>query len=132
MEITVSREQGRVPVTVFHIKGDIDTETHDQLQTAARKAIDQGTRYLVLDLTEVPYISSWGIRAISQVFTWLREATKDEDEAAISQGVRNGSYHSQHLRLACPTPRVHNVLTETGLDMYVQMDSDVKKAIASF
>jgi hypothetical protein len=39
MEIVVSQELGRVPITVFHIQGDINTETYDPLQTQAQQAI---------------------------------------------------------------------------------------------
>jgi anti-anti-sigma factor len=132
MEITISNEKGRVPVTVLHIKGDIDADSYDVLQTNAKQAIDGGTRYMVLDLAEVPYVSSYGIRAISQVFTWLRKASQDEDDKSVSQGVRDGSFYSHHLRLINPSPRVLHVLTETGIDMYMQIDSDLGKAVASF
>ena len=53
MEITVSQQRGRVPVTVFHVKGDINTETYEQFQAQAQQAIQAGTRHLALDLTEV-------------------------------------------------------------------------------
>lgn len=132
MEITVSSEQGQVPVKVFHLVGDLDAETFDKLQAEARKEIDAGTRHLVLDMSEVPYISSYGIRAISQVFNWLREASGDEPDAEISVGVRDGSFQSNHLKIACPNQRVLKVLTETGLDMYLQIDADLDKVVASF
>jgi anti-anti-sigma factor len=132
MEITVSSEQGRVPVKVFHIVGDVDTESYEQLQTKARQEINAGTRYIVLDLAEVPYISSYGIRAISQIFNWLRDSSKDESDSEISQGVRAGTYQSHHLILVNPSSRVMKVLKETGLDMYVHVDHDVKAAVSSF
>jgi anti-anti-sigma factor len=132
MEIAISRQQSRVPVTVFHIKGDIDANTFDQLQAQARQAIQDGTRYLVLDLGQVAYISSYGIRGISQIYTWLREAAKDENEAAVSQGVRDGSYKSPHLKLVDPAPAVLKVMTATGLDMFLEFHTDLKQAVASF
>jgi anti-anti-sigma factor len=132
MEITVSSEQGRVPVKVFHIIGDVDTESYEQLQTRARQEINAGTRYIVLDLADVPYISSYGIRAISQIFNWLRDSSKDESDSEISQGVRSGTYQSHHLKLVNPSSRVMKVLKETGLDMYVQVDHDVRTAVSSF
>ena len=38
MEINVSQQQGRVPVTVFHIKGDIDAQTSGELESQAQQA----------------------------------------------------------------------------------------------
>lgn len=132
MEINVLSQQGRVPVKVFQIKGDIDTASYEQLQDRAKQEIAAGTRYIVLDLSEVPYVSSYGIRAISQVFTRLKEASKDETDAEVSEGIRAGTFQSPHLKIANPTPRVRKVLTETGMDMYVQIEDDVNKAVADF
>lgn len=132
MEIRVTNEQGRVPVTVFHIKGDIDANTYEQFQAEARQAIEAGTRFLVLDMKEVPYVSSYGIRAISQVFTWLRDASQDEDQAAISKGVRDGTFQSHHLVIVNPSAHVLKVLTDTGMDMYMGIEGDLKKAVTSF
>ncbi|MGH2521981.1 MAG: STAS domain-containing protein, partial [Anaerolineales bacterium] len=78
MDITISYEQGRVPITVFHVKGDIDISTYEQLQQQAKEAYQAGTRNLLLDLTEVPYLSSAGIRALHQIFTLLRSNTPEE------------------------------------------------------
>jgi anti-anti-sigma factor len=132
MEITISQEQGRVPVTVFHIKGDINTETYDRLQAQAQQAMQAGARYLLLDLAQVPYVSSYGIRAISQIFTWLRDLAQDQDEAAISKGLRDGTFKSPHLKLTNPSQQVLKVLTTAGVDMFLEIHSDLKRAIASF
>jgi anti-anti-sigma factor len=132
MEITQVREQARVPVTVFHIKGDIDADSFEQLETAARGAIHNGARYLVLDLGQVGYISSYGIRGISQIYTWLREAAKDESDASVSQGVRDGSYKSPHLKLVNLSPAVEKVMSATGLDMFLEFHRDLNRAVASF
>lgn len=131
MEIVVSQQKGKVPVTVFHIKGDINTETYEQLQSQVQQAIQTGTRYLLLDLTQVPYVSSYGIRAISQIFTWLRDS-KDEDDATVSKGLRDGTFKSPHLKLLNPSQRVLEVLTTTGVDMFLEIHSDLERAIESF
>ncbi len=132
MELTVSQEQGRVPVTVIHVKGEVTTDTHDALQTQAKQAIQAGARYIVLDLSHVPYVSSYGIRAISQIFTWLRDVSKDESEEVVNKGMKDGTFKSSHLKLVNPTPRVLTILTTTGIDMFLEIHKDLKQAIASF
>ena len=42
MEIAVSHAQGRVPVTVFRIKGEIDVNSYEQLQAQAQAAVEAG------------------------------------------------------------------------------------------
>ena len=131
MEMTVSQEQGRVPVTVFHVTGDLNTETYEQFQSQAQQAIQSGARYLLLDLSEVPYVSSYGVRAISQVFTWLRDP-QSENDATVSKGVRDGTWKSPHLKLLKPNPRVLKVLTTSGVDMFLEIYDDLQKALAAF
>ena len=132
MEIVVSQQPGQVPVTVFHIKGDINTETFDQLESQARQAIQSGVRCLVLDLEQVGYVSSYGIRAISQIFTWLRESSHGQDDAAVSKGLRDGTFKSPHLKLLKPSQQVLKVLSMAGVDMFLEIHTDLKQAVASF
>ena len=132
MDITVSHQQGRVPVTVFHIKGDVDTNTYEQLQTQARQAFESGTRNLLLDLAEVPYVSSAGIRAMNNIFNMLRADTPTESEEAMSQGLRDGTFKSPHLKLLNPNPQVVQVLTMAGVDMFLEMHRNLQTAVASF
>ena len=132
MDITVSHKQGFVPVTVFHIKGDVDMSTSEQLQMQARQALESGTRNLLLDLAEVPYVSYAGIRAMNNIFNLLRANAPDESEEAISQGLRDGTFKSLHLKLLNPNPQVAQVLTMAGVDMFLEMRCDLQTAVASF
>jgi anti-anti-sigma factor len=132
MEISVSQQQGRVPVTVFHIKGDITHETFEQLQHQAQQAIQAGARQLLLDLSDVSYVSSYGIRGISQIFTLFRDAAQDESEETVKQGLRDGSFKSAHLKLLKPSRQVQKVLTMAGLDMFLEIHSNLTDAVASF
>ncbi len=131
MEISVSHQQGRVPVTVFHITGDIDAESYSQLEEQAKQAIEAGTRDLALDLSKVAYIGSYGIRGISEIFNWLRDRSKEAD-AALSKGLRDGNYKACHLKLVNPSKRVLDVLTTTGVDMFLEIHKDLEQAVNSF
>ncbi len=111
MEISAVQQAGRVPVTVFHIKGDVDSTTYLQAQAQIEQAVHAGARDLVLDLTEVGYLSSAGIRMLSNLFYLLRGNLPQEGDAAMKQGIHNGTFKSPHLKLASPTPRVTEVLS---------------------
>ncbi len=130
MDINISRKQARVPVTVFHITGDIDASTSEQLESQAQQAIQTGTHFLLFDLSQVTFISCYGVRSISQIFNWLRD--RSEDDHALSHGLRDGKFKAHHLKLANPTPHVRDVLTTTGIDMFIEIHSDLKKAVDSF
>jgi len=132
MEISAVQQAGRVPVTVFHIKGDIDSTTYLQAQAQIEQAVHAGARDMVLDLTEVGYLSSAGIRLLSHLFTLLRGDLPQEGDAAMKQGIRDGTFKSPHLKLVSPTPRVAQVLNMSGLDMMIESYRRVPDAVASF
>jgi anti-anti-sigma factor len=54
-------------VPAIRISGRIDMDTAKQLEEACNGWISQGERSLILDLTNVRYISSWGLRCILSV-----------------------------------------------------------------
>jgi hypothetical protein len=130
MEIHISYEQGRVPVTVFHIKGDL-TEA-ETLHAQAQQAFEDGMRYLLLDLREVPFISSSGLRALHRVYMLLRTDAPNESDKMVGQGIRDGTYKSSHLKLLKPSKAAMEVLNLTGYDMFLEIHQDLKEAIASF
>ncbi|MDD1730406.1 MAG: STAS domain-containing protein [Methanospirillum sp.] len=51
-------------IWVFRPLGRIDAGHSVDLDTALTEGIDQGMRLIVLDLTDVPYISSSGLRTV--------------------------------------------------------------------
>ena len=132
MEISAVQQAGRVPVTVFHIKGDIDSTTYQQSQTQIEQAVQAGAHDIVLDLTQVDYLSSAGIRMLSHLFNLLRGNLPEESDAAMKQGIRDGTFKSPHLKLVSPTPRVAEVLKMSGLDMMIESYHSVPEAVASF
>ena len=132
MEITVSREQGRVPITVFHVRGDINMATSDELQRQVRQAFEDGMRDLVLDLSDVPYMSSAGIRALNDMFRLLRGSSPAESDDAVKKGLSDGTFKSLHLKLVNPNRHVQEVLGMSGVDMFLEIHRNVKDAVASF
>lgn len=132
LSISISQKQGRVPVTVFHVKGEINFNTYEELEAKAQEAFNGGARNLLLDLTDVTYISSAGVRAIHAVFVMLRSAAPGESDEAISKGVRDGTFKSPHLKLLNPSANVFEVLKTMGIDMYLEIYHDLDQAVASF
>jgi anti-anti-sigma factor len=133
MEIQMTVAQGKLsPVTVFHVKGEINTQTYEQLQTAMQQAHAAGAKDMVLDLTDVPYMSSAGLRLLSAMIKLLRSNAVSESAEAMSQGVRAGSFTSPHLKLVNPSPLVNEVLHTSGLDMLLQIFRSVDDAVSTF
>lgn len=130
MELSVTTEQGRVPVTVLHVKGNVDSTTYQAFQTEAEKLIAEGTQNLLVDLHDVPYMSSAGLRSLNQIYNKLR--AKGEDQSTVTKGVTAGTYKSPHLKLLSPSARVLDTLKMSGFDMFLDIRSNLQDAVASF
>jgi len=132
LEIVVSQEQGRVPVTVYHLKGVIGAHTYERLETQAAKDLGNGTRHLLLDLSGVTYMSSAGLRALHEIFTMLQADTTGESNQAMRKGMMAGTFKSPNLKLLKPSPDVLRVIQIQGFDMFLEILPDYQKAVASF
>jgi anti-anti-sigma factor len=128
MELAISQEQGRVPVTVIRVKGKLDSTTYQEFQKRVEELIAAGQKRLLVDLREVPFMSSAGLRALNQIYNDLRE----EDSSEVSKGVTAGTYKSPRLKLLAPSPRVAETLKMSGFDMFLDIQPTLEAAIASF
>ena len=131
MQVIISQEQGRVPVTIFQVEGDIDIHSSEELQAKAEEAYQAGMRHLLLDLTNVKYVSSLGLRTFYQIFNMLRDTSPEHDQA-MKRGLLDGSYKSTHFKLLNPSHDVTTTLTMSGFDMFLEIYTNRKKALASF
>jgi ABC-type transporter Mla MlaB component len=130
MEITTTQAQGRVPVTVFHLAGELTSE--DPLGSRVREAHEAGSRNILIDLSKVAYISSAGLRALHATFTLLRTESPEESDEAMSKGISAGTFTSPHLKLLSPSKHALEVLKTAGYDMFLEIHHDYEKALASF
>lgn len=130
MDITVSQEEGRVPVTVFQLQGDLIHE--EPLQSRIREAYDSGTRNLLLDLREVPYISSAGLRVLHTIYNLLNSEDNEDGGQTVRRGIASGSYKSPHLKLLRPSKNAMKALSIAGYDMFLDIHEDQREAVAAF
>ena len=134
MEIKVSTENGRVPVTVMHIDGNIDSATYEIFKAKTDELIKNGTRHILVDLSHAPFVSSAGLRALHGVFNQLRSLNPDANlsEEDVKKGISAGTYKSPHLKLLNLSRETRTAFELSGFDMYIETFSDRKTAIASF
>jgi len=132
MDISVSTEKARVDVTLVHVHGNIDSSTYEAFEKRVEALVDEGARYLLIDLSHVAFLSSAGLRALNSLFYKLRTLAPDGSDEEMKQGIREGTYHSTHLKLAGANKDVRQVLEISGFDMYLEVLPDVKTGLASF
>ena len=132
MELKIASEQARVPVTVVHVDGNIDSATYEAFLAGVEQAIDAGARYILVDLSHVPFVSSAGLRALNILFNRLRALTPDVPDDEMRKGINSGTYKSPHLKLLSPSRETDTTLESSGFSMFIQVFDDREKALASF
>ena len=73
MEIAVTQEKGKVPVSMVHIKGELDASSYHRMVNTAQALYNVGARSLLLDLTDLKFISSAGLASLHMVTKMFRD-----------------------------------------------------------
>ena len=134
MEIKTATENGRVPITVVQVSGNIDSSSYEAFQSSVNEVIDNGARFILLDLTQAEYISSAGFRAFNNIFNKLRAVNPDTNlsDEDMKKGISAGTYKSPHLKLLGLSDNVKTTFELAGFDMFIETFTDKKTAVASF
>ena len=80
MYVTATQAQAEVPVTVLHLIGELDASNYQIVIDKAKEAYAGGTRNLLLDLGEVPYMGSSGLIAFHSVALLMQGETPPDPE----------------------------------------------------
>lgn len=104
---------GQDHVTLIEVSGRVDSMTAGQLGESLGHAIDGGNVNLVLDLSNVDYMSSAGLR---EIVTALKKVKRARGNMVLAQ----------------PSDRVREVLEMAGLDTIFRIYAGQEEAIGSF
>jgi anti-sigma B factor antagonist len=110
MNITERVENG---IHVFALEGRVDTEGAVDLDRTLQAAVSEGKHKMVLDMAEVRYMCSAGLRTLADVLTKNREAGGD-------------------LKLVALNQRVARVFHIIGFDRFFSIYDAVEAAVADF
>ncbi len=135
MEIIVSQENGKVPVSVVRIKGDLDASSYLDLVNTAQQLYDDGARSLLLDLTDLAFISSAGLASLHMVTKLFRgEKTDPEGGWATFKDIdrERESGLQTNVKLLNPSPNVDKVLDTVGFKQFFEVYTDLDGALQSF
>ncbi|MFN3491323.1 MAG: STAS domain-containing protein [Anaerolineales bacterium] len=132
LEITSTTQNARVPVTIVNIKGDVDASNYQEFQSQTEALITEGARYLLLNLEEVPYISSAGLRVIHNLFNRLRMLHKDANDEELRKRMSAGAYKSPYIKIVNLSKRAKESFELGGFETYIEVYNDIEKAVNSF
>jgi anti-anti-sigma factor len=136
MQINVSTQQGRVPITVMQLNGDLDASNYTEAIQKAQELYAGGARDLIVDLGKVPYMSSAGLMAVHT----LALIFSGEQASNVAGGrpsfravdPKRDMAAREHIKLLNPQSRVDQVLEMVGLKQFFQIFDSLQNAVDSF
>ena len=136
MEIIISQNQNTSQVTVMQLKGALDGSTYEKFITEAQELYDAGIRNLMLDMSELTFLSSAGLAGlhrIARVFNGEDHSTMEEGWSAIhAMGKERDSGFQKHVKLLNPSEKIQDVLDTVGFKTFFEIFTEINPAMASF
>lgn len=136
MSLTTEQVQGRVPITVLEIHGDLDYANYLEVVEEVRNAYAHGARHLLIDLSEVAFMGSSGIVALHSAALIIAGQEPPDPEGgwqafhAIAQSQLDDI--QARVKLLNPQPRVEHMLERTSVKRFFEIHTDRDAAISAF
>jgi anti-anti-sigma regulatory factor len=136
VQIDTEQFKKRVNGMVLCTHGDLDASNYLELIARGQELYQAGIRYVLLDMTDTPFMSSSGLVALHSLALIMSGKKPSDPEAgwdalhALEQGADAG--FTPHVKLLNPQPRVVRTLERTGLNAIFEVFTDREAALASF
>lgn len=112
MEVTTKRLER---ADLVKVSGRVDHQTAPELEKVLRGLVDEGRHNIIVDLTDVPYISSAGLKALQ----------------ATAKAARSGIIGGD-LRLVGLKPNIKEIFDTIGFTQLFKIYDDLLDAVGSF
>jgi anti-anti-sigma factor len=136
VKIDVKQMQGRVPVTILLLEGNLDGSNYQDVIEHTRSLYEKGMRDLLIDMSGISFVSSAGLVALHQIAMIMTgKAYFETDDGwqalhSLEKDVHGG--YQEHIKILNPQPRVARVLESTTIDQFIEVCTDQDAAVAAF
>lgn len=133
MKTTIDRVSDSV--AVLAMDGELDASNYQALIDTGQSLYGEGVRTLVLDLSDLKYMSSSGLVAVHSLALVYRGEAPPDPEAgwqafhAVQADADSGVRH-ESLRLAAPSDDIGTMLDRTGINRFLPVFADRDSALA--
>jgi anti-sigma B factor antagonist len=110
MKIT---ERTQNNIRIFRPQGRVDSEGAVDLEITLQEAFEAGSHHMILDLSQVTYINSAGLRILA---------------ARLTQNQGSGG----DLLVASPSQKIRRVFQIIGFDRFFRLFDSVESAVQAF
>ncbi len=137
MEINSQSVPGTSTLAVLDLNGELDASNYLDVIDHVRRLYQTGTRQLVIDLSDVSFLSSSGLVALHSAALVMRGDEPPSPDLgwsafhAIASDVETEGFEAC-CTLVNPQPRVRKSLEMTGFSAFLHIYDDVPAAVQSF
>lgn len=128
MNITVDVKQARELIAIMRLQGDIDASNFVQVVDKAQEIYQNPARHLIIDLSEVPSISSTGLVAIHKIALLYSGVSVEKTHPDLT----HNSNARKFVKLLSPQPAVDKALETAGMKLFFKVFHDLESALNSF
>jgi anti-anti-sigma regulatory factor len=136
MDINASVVPHSPTTAILDLNGELDASNYLDVIARVRQLYHEGIRQLVIDLSDVTFLSSSGLVALHSAALIMRGEQPPDPELgwsafhAIASDVDRG--FETCCKLASAQGRVRKALEMTGFTSFLEMFDDVALAVGSF
>ena len=136
MDINSQSVPGSSTLAVLDLNGELDASNYLDVIEHVRRLYKAGTRQLVIDLSDVSFLSSSGLVALHSAALVMRGEEPPSPDLgwsafhAIASDVEEG--FETCCTLANPQGRVRKSLEMTGFSSFLRIYDDVDSAVGAF
>lgn len=134
----VERVSAPAEITILSLGGELDATSYLDLINEAQHLYAGGTRRLLLDLTDLHFLSSAGLVSLHGIALIMRGQGPPDPEAgwgalhSIANEVGGAPAPEPNYKLLRPQARVQKALEATGFSKFLSIYDDREVALASF
>ena len=138
MEINVESLPGERAISIMKLVGELDASCFQDAITKAKELQTEGTKNLVMDLSELTFMASSGLISLYNIAYIMRGRRLDASSSSwnVLQDIRNELAHvsssENHFKLLSPQPRIMKTLQMTGFDKLIEIHTDRDGVLDSF
>jgi anti-anti-sigma regulatory factor len=136
MKLRIEAIEGPVQTNVMGLEGEVDASNFQQVIAEAQKLYNGGTLHLLIDLSELEFMSSSGLVAlhsIAKIFRGEKPPDLEYGWAAIhGMGEDIEGRIEPNVKLINPQPKIASTLQKTGMDQFFEIHANSDSALASF
>ncbi|MFO7661844.1 MAG: STAS domain-containing protein [Chloroflexota bacterium] len=136
MEMKANTVPDMPTTTVLELDGELDASNYLDVIEEVRQLYQNGTRHLVIDLSDLRFLSSSGLVALHSAALVMRGEEPPNPELgwsafhAIATDVEHG--FESCCKLVNPQGRVRKSLEMTGFNNFLEIFDDTATAVQSF